>query len=190
MRPIISSLFCLILIAPGGGLKAAKPPNALDRGTAIALDAKDSPGTLLTNAIAEKGPAGAVGFCNERAIPMTADKMKEHGVEIKRATDRPRNPKNLASAEEMKQIRAFKSAFARGEKVRPVVIEFEGYTHFYAPIVTNGMCLQCHGVLNQTVSSETQKAILRKYPDDKAVGYESDQLRGIWSIRWPTNRIH
>ena len=48
--------------------------------------------------------------------------------------------------------------------------------------MTNAMCLQCHGVPGVEINDGTLEQIQRLYPDDKAVGYSANQLRGIWVI--------
>ena len=56
--------------------------------------------------------------------------------------------------------------------------------NFYYPIVTNGMCLQCHGEPNKEIDEATLAQLNNLYPDDKAKGYAMNQVRGIWSISW------
>jgi hypothetical protein len=53
--------------------------------------------------------------------------------------------------------------------------------HFYYPIVTNSMCLSCHGT-EKDIAPEVAKRIIKFYPMDKATGYAENQVRGIWSI--------
>jgi len=44
------------------------------------------------------------------------------------------------------------------------------------------MCLQCHGTLDQDLKRETYKTIKGLYPNDKGIGYDVNEVRGIWSI--------
>jgi hypothetical protein len=52
----------------------------------------------------------------------------------------------------------------------------------YYPIVTNAMCLQCHGTEGVDISPSTQAVIDRQYPDDQATGYGEKQLRGLFVV--------
>ena len=48
------------------------------------------------------------------------------------------------------------------------------------------LCLQCHGG-DEDIAPGTREAILAKYPQDKATGYQLNDLRGIWRIRVSAN---
>ena len=79
----------------------------------------------------------------------------------------------------MKYIAQFKKDLATKQEIKPVVIEKRNQVQFYYPIETNTMCLQCHGT---QIKPEVQKQILKLYPNDLAVGYGENEVRGIWSI--------
>jgi hypothetical protein len=44
------------------------------------------------------------------------------------------------------------------------------------------MCLSCHGSVKQNISAETLKVINENYPDDKAIGYGLNELRGLFVV--------
>jgi hypothetical protein len=44
------------------------------------------------------------------------------------------------------------------------------------------MCLQCHGKPNVDINEATLGQIEKLYPNDKAVGYGLNELRGIWVV--------
>jgi mono/diheme cytochrome c family protein len=148
----------------------------------IAMATKGELGKNLMNAIQNFGTAGAVDFCNTRAIPITDSMSTLHQVKIKRVSDKPRNPENLASAEEKEIIDAFKVQFAKSGKTEPVLKEQGNNVFAYYSIETNAMCLQCHGVRGKDIESKTMDVILSKYPGDLATGYSVDQIRGMWVI--------
>jgi hypothetical protein len=54
----------------------------------------------------------------------------------------------------------------------------------FAPILTNGMCLQCHGEPGSDVDETTLAVIRKKYPNDLAIDYGLNELRGIWKVSW------
>lgn len=166
------------------GKQMQKREGPKQQGKAIAIATKKELGKNLMKAISEKGTAGAVEFCNIRALPITAEKEKEYNATIKRASDQPRNQANKANAREMEVISTFKSAIANGEKAEAIVDKDTDHFDFYYPITTNDMCLQCHGEVGKEVAEETYKTIKLKYPEDLAVGYDVNQVRGIWHIEF------
>ncbi len=46
------------------------------------------------------------------------------------------------------------------------------------------MCLKCHGKPNEHVQPETLATLKKRYPNDEAVGYDVNQVRGIWAIKF------
>lgn len=140
-------------------------------------------GQNLNKAIEEKGVLHALEFCNEQALPLTQKMEKEHNAVIKRVSDRNRNPGNTANNEELYYIESFRKQIAEGEDPEPVLVSSEGKTRFYYPIITNKMCLQCHGKPEEMQPEVLQKIKLL-YPRDKALGYSENEVRGIWSIQY------
>jgi len=157
------------------------------QGKAMAIATKKELSKNLMKAISKKGTAGAVEFCNIRAIPITHKKEKEFNATIKRASDKPRNPINKANDREKQVIISFKESIANGEKPDAIVDKNSDKFEFYYPIMTNAMCLQCHGEVGEDVTQDTYKTITLKYPEDMAVGYDVDQVRGIWHITFEGN---
>lgn len=103
---------------------------------------------------------------------------------IKRVSDKPRNPANTANEQELKVIEKYKKMVADKAEINPIVEEHNGGVQFYYPITTNSMCLQCHGKPAEQINPATLKKLSELYPADKAVGYDIDQVRGIWSIQF------
>lgn len=144
-------------------------------------------GQNLRRALKKHKTLGAVSFCNTKAISLTKEVMQKYNVEIKRATDRPRNKNNQANNEELHYIKQFKEQILSSSsklKLKPITVKKGKRTHFYAPIVTNQMCMQCHGIEKDEIKPETLAKINELYPGDQARGYRPNQLRGIFSISW------
>ncbi|MGY5850054.1 c-type heme family protein [Salegentibacter sp. F14] len=150
-------------------------------GMDIAQATQQQLGKNLMKALNDGGPVHALNFCNAEAIPITAKMEKLHNADIKRVSDKNRNPGNAANKEEEYYINHFKQNLKEGKEPAPVVIPKNGKNKFYYPIVTNQMCLQCHGKPEQ-MKPEVLKKIKELYPDDKALGYSENEVRGIWSI--------
>lgn len=153
-----------------------------DRGLKYALSTKSVLGKNLMGAIQKKGTLAALAFCNERAYPLTDSMAVVHNAHIKRVSDKPRNSKNKANAEELEYINAFKQVAKNNEEAKPIVKELNNKVSVYYPITTNTMCLQCHGKPNETLNRITLNKIKTLYPLDKAIGYDINEVRGIWNV--------
>ncbi len=172
----------------GKGMRHGQTANAdsnisyADRGIKYALSTKGQLGKNLMGAIKKKGTKEAVTFCNERAYALIDSMAKVNNATIKRVSDKPRNQNSKANTVELAHIEAFKTMLVNQEEVKPIVKEAGNTVHFYMPITTNSMCLQCHGTPNKELKSDIYKTIKSLYPNDKAIGYDVNQVRGIWSI--------
>ena len=97
---------------------------------------------------------------------------------IKRVSDKNRNPDNAANETERKYIYFFKEQLALKQKLEA---KFDNGV-FYAPITTNNMCLQCHGS-EKDIKPATLAKIKSLYPNDKAIGYQENEMRGLMVIK-------
>lgn len=154
------------------------------QGMHYALTTKGVLGKNLMGAIKKNGTENAVTFCNTKAYPLTDSMATFHNVRIKRVSDKPRNPKNAANKTELTHITTFKNALASGEEVKPIVEEQGKAIRFYAPIKTNEMCLQCHGKTDGQITVKVKDKLKKLYPNDKAIEYGTNEIRGIWSIEF------
>lgn len=136
----------------------------------------------LVGAIQEKGTDGALEFCNIQAIPLTDSMSVELQAHIKRVTDQPRNPDNVANESELNYIRSAKSDLSEGKEVTPAIHYANGKVIGYYPIITNQLCMQCHGNENSQIDHATLEKIKTLYPEDQATGYDVGELRGIWVV--------
>lgn len=134
----------------------------------------------LQNAMAEGGVENALKFCNVNAMPITDSLAKHYNVEIKRTSHKVRNPNNNPTSQEQVVLENFLSK----EKIlKPLVQQSEdGSVAFYAPIVMKGLCVTCHGQVGSTLAEKDYQIIQSLYPEDKATGFNVDELRGMWSI--------
>ena len=156
-------------------------------GLHYALSTKKELGRNLMGTIQKKGTIEALKFCNEKAYPLTDSMSTQHNAIIKRVSDKPRNIENKANALEQAYINDFKKTVLKGEEVLPITVERGEEVQFYYPIVTNSMCLQCHGKVGEQIDKDSYKTIKALYPEDKAIGYDVNNVRGIWSITFNKN---
>ena len=142
-------------------------------------------GTLMAK-MKEGGPMEAIAFCNQSALPITSKMAAQHGVEIKRTSLKVRNPDNLPNEEELKVLHYYEDKVLEEKDLNPLVsLDRDGRPNYYAPIRVEQKCLMCHGTLNRELSPSIDSLLRVKYPEDLAVGYNADDLRGIWSISFP-----
>ncbi|MDH7912768.1 DUF3365 domain-containing protein [Winogradskyella sp. SYSU M77433] len=158
-----------------------------ERGLKYALSTKAILGKNLMGTIQKEGTLEALEFCNTKAYPLTDSMATVYNAKIKRVSDKPRNKKNTANTEEVEYIKAFKTQLANNVEIEPLVKEEGEEVHVYSPIVTNTMCLQCHGKPNENIKPEILKTLTLLYPDDKAIGYSENQVRGIWNVSFSKN---
>ncbi len=162
--------------------KANTTLTSLEKGKKYAMATKAILGKNLLNAINTRGTASAVEFCNTKALHFTDSMALVQGVKIQRLSDQPRNPNNLATEPFLSKIQAYKTRLAAGEELSGGSITMNEKSYNYYPIVTNAMCLQCHGEKESQIKPETLKKLARLYPTDQATGYTENQVRGVWVV--------
>ena len=160
----------------------------LDLGKNISSTTQAVLGKNLMNAMAKGGTEYALEFCNSKAYPLTDSMALVHKTSIKRVSDKTRNPQNRANSLEKSVIVSIKEQLKNGETPKSEIREVKGKMVAYYPIVTNAMCLQCHGKVNQTVQQKTFEKINDYYPKDQALGYDVNQLRGLWVVEMQKNK--
>ncbi|WP_029036689.1 c-type heme family protein [Salinimicrobium xinjiangense] len=168
----------------GMGMQQQNPAN---KGMEIASETKKLLGQNLMGAIQKEGTLHALEFCNVEAIPLTTSMEEKYNATVQRVSDKNRNPQNEATPAEAELVDYFAEQIKAGEDPQPVLIPEKGKTRFYYPIVTNTMCLQCHGK-PEDIEPQVREKILKLYPQDKAVGYSENEVRGIWRIELPNKR--
>lgn len=136
----------------------------------------------LQAALKEGGVQQAVAYCQLAGHPITDSLSEVYQADIRRVSDRPRNPKNAASEAEVELMEAYKKQLAQEEKIAPQTVTVDGRTRFYAPIVLMDLCQKCHGTVGETIQADDYAFIQERYPQDQATGYKSGDLRGLWQI--------
>lgn len=147
-----------------------------------AIETKGVLGKNLMNAINTQGTEKAIEFCSTKAIVLTDSMSIAFNASIKRVSDKPRNPLNMANENETAFIDELKQKISKGEKMTPKFTESDGKITGYFPIETNAMCLQCHGSKDLDIKPNVIKKIAQLYPKDQATGYKENQIRGIFVV--------
>ena len=183
--------FILLL---GGLLVAnAHADDMQDRAAASRGAVKEFGGTLLNElqaAMKDGGPLNAIGVCNEKAPAIAANISKTKGWQVSRTSVKTRNEKNAPDAWELKVLLDFEKRKAAGED--PAKLEYSemvmgGGKHEFRymkaiVIPENAPCLNCHG---SDINPEVSAKLKTLYPNDKATGYKTGDVRGAFSIRQP-----
>jgi len=194
-------LFLFILLAVGAcGLKEKEikvPQEEVGKVAAIGEKAtKKLMAELKSNlgkAIREGGMPGAIEFCAGKAQELAQKVNRELVVvRVSRVSDKYRNPKNKPDSLDMKVIRMFKEKLRKGSLPPYYVTAVERggklYYVYYKPIRVAPFCLQCHGNPEE-MDPEVLKVLREKYPEDKALNYKAGDLRGVFKVVIPADKI-
>ena len=130
----------------------------------------------------EQGPVEAIEVCRVRA-PEIAKALSRDGVRMGRASHKLRNPGNAAPAWVQPVVDAYLNGGAVPEP-KTVSIE-DGYQGYVEPIMTQPLCLVCHG---ETPAPELEAKISELYPSDQAKGFSAGDLRGVFWVEYPASR--
>jgi len=151
------------------------------RGTAITDAAQALLVRELTAAMQAGGPPTAVAYCHGRAQQVMDSISAATGVQVRRVSDRARNPLDLPQSKaEEATLRLLQTQYD-GPSLS--IVETEGpQVHYYRPIMIKEPCLACHGTPGETISDETMAVIRDVYPNDQATGYKLGDLRGMWHL--------
>jgi hypothetical protein len=136
----------------------------------------------VSQAIGKAGEVYAIAFCNEKALPLTDSLSQLYGAEIRRFSDKNRQPQNaFADSVSQNVFKKWQSEEKQGDEV--VYLFKANQVRYYKPIhIGMETCLRCHGDKQNNLSPEVREAIAEKYPQDSAHGYQIGELRGGWEI--------
>lgn len=153
-------------------------------GDSIANTSQQALASNLQQAIQRGGVAEAIRFCNLAAMPLTDSLSRAYNVQIKWASLRVRNPEDAPTEQERTILEAYQQTLAQNQQVIAQVHELdEEHLLYTKPIViSNALCLNCHGEVGAAVTEEAYTLIREKYPNDNATGHRMGELRGMWSI--------
>lgn len=136
----------------------------------------------LTETVQKEGAAGAIDVCAKDAPEIIARIERELGVTVKRSSLKLRNPGNAPDAAEADLLKALAASELAGEELPEGIATFPNDSHrFYKVIKVERSCLQCHGQPS-AMQEAVREVLTATYPEDKAVGYEEGEIRGIISV--------
>ena len=195
---IAAAVLALLLTACGGGEDAASndPGSAPDvqQAEQTARNATQKlTATLLgavQRAMKEGGPAHAVRVCAGKAQELTDEVADEYSVEMRRVTEKPRNPLDSPDSYERRVLARFEAQAKEGRldattvHTEVVTVDDGRALRFLKPLTIKKPCLACHGSGEQ-ISAEVAAVLQERYPADRATGYATGDLRGAISVTVP-----
>jgi len=141
---------------------------------------KSLKGALVT-AIADSGIEGAINVCSEKALVLTADidARADSITDIRRVSDKFRNPHNAPDASDTEALAYFREYQAKYDSLAGYhIVRSDTDVRYYQPLVIQPLCLNCHGQTDK-MEANVLTAINKIYPEDMAVGYQLGDLRGL-----------
>jgi cytochrome c553 len=137
-------------------------------------------GELKQHLQADKSGLEAVNFCATKAQAITAEvnaKLPKY-ARVRRTAPKVRNLANTPDETDKKVMEAYETKI-KEEKFDPKDIEVlkTGDTYrVYKPLITQKVCLKCHGT---NIEPKIAATIKKYYPKDQATGFKEGDLRGV-----------
>jgi len=119
-------------------------------------------------------PLKAIEICQMKA-PEIEKQVSSEGIKIGRVSLKKRNPQNAPKA----WMRSYIKEFHEKKISKNYIITDlnNGKKGLLKPIRTMPLCLKCHG---ENIDKSLYRAILNKYPKDRAIGYKVGEIRGFF----------
>lgn len=202
------SLSCFLLVSCGGGktvdrqaiiqemqdreLKRVLPGELTAKGETMAISilsqVQSQFQSKLMQAIDSAGLSGALEYCQLNASDLVKQFDDSLGVKITRVSNRTRNPADSIQGFQKEVYGAYQYA---GQELPLQIQELDKeYLIATKPIMINtGLCLNCHGKPGQELSLELHEKIKSLYPQDSAINYQMNDMRGMWSLLIPRKAV-
>ncbi len=128
----------------------------------------------LARELAAGGVARAMRFCRPETYRPVDSLVGVLKASARRVSARPRNPAALA---------ALPAAEMQPDTLRTIRRPSQEVFFYQRPIVlSNQICLRCHGEVGKDIAKADYALIKAKYPQDQATGYHLGQAMGAWQI--------
>jgi hypothetical protein len=171
MRRLAGLLFLLALT--GFGPAFGSDTDAAAQGAELLQPFKQQLQAALKAGLAES-PVAAIDVCKLRA-PAIAAGLTLDTASVGRSSHKLRNPAN-APAPWMQE--AIDHYLTQPSDLEPVTVQLEdGRIGYAEPIVTQPVCLLCHG---ENLSPVVVTKLEQLYPADQATGFRAGDFRGIF----------
>lgn len=165
-------------------LTAEETNAASEIGTEASLALMKSLGGQLKAALQSGGPENALHVCQQVAQPLTASTSQDlPAATVTRTALMVRNSANAPSTDDHEVLSRWQTLLAEGQSLpeNEIIRQSDNQTLFYKPILTEAICLKCHGDPS-TFSPALTAKISEGYPDDQAIGFKEGDLRGAFRV--------
>ncbi len=127
-----------------------------------------------------EGPVPAISACRVQA-PEISKALAQDGISLGRSSHRLRNPANSGPEWLAPILQAYLDDSAdRMPRIVPLPNNRFGYVE---PILLQPLCLTCHG---EVLAPDVASHIHELYPEDRAVGFNVGDLRGVFWVEFPS----
>lgn len=167
------------------------PESVLRQARQLADELLEKVRQLLLSELEKGGYEGAVRVCSEIAQEIPRQMERQTGASIRRVSLRYRNPQDAPDEYERQKLEQFdrqNRERALPEESAEIVREGDReYLRYMRPILVGPMCITCHGP-TEAIPSAVRAVLAEKYPEDRATGYRSGDVRGAVSIKIPLSQ--
>ncbi len=140
----------------------------------------------LLSAMGEGGPAAAIAVCRDLAPQIASELSRNSGARVQRTSLKFRNAANAPEPWQSDVLAEFDRDVTRAGQpggLESITVAGDGGLRYMKAIPTGELCLTCHG---NAVPVEVEAALDEHYPHDLARGYVPGDVRGAFSVMWPT----
>ena len=176
----------VVTLAIAGCMSVRADDARLEQSRALVKSFGQNLQTELKGALADGGPAHAITVCKDRAPQIASELSRASGAKVGRTSLRYRNPANAPEPWQSGALRNFESqadSLAADAPLEYFDVGRDGSARYMRAIPTGGVCLACHGA---AVVDGLQERLEVDYPHDLAVGYALGDIRGAFSVTWPS----
>ena len=185
IRAVLFSGLGLAALASQAGTPDFDEEAALERARLATQAFSGALKSELMAAMQEGGPIAAIAVCNQRAPAIARQVSDRQGMELKRVSQRYRNPDNAPNAWQLTVLQSFEASEEAGQDPRSlswhqrVGSGTDRELRYMKAIPTDALCLQCHGA---AIDPKVAAKINQLYPNDRATGYEQGDIRGAFVV--------
>lgn len=146
--------------------------------------------TYIQSSIQQHGVLETLTRYSHLSPKVLTDAADETGWEIRQVSLRNRNPKGQPDDWETHTLVDFEKRVAAGDPPLNIfkgsIVSEDGrkFYRYMQPIMTQKICLECHGKA-EDIKPEVRAKILSIYPSDAAIGYSEGSVRGAISLKKP-----
>lgn len=155
---------------------------AILRGDLVIVSLQSAVLRELNAAIAKGGPELALKSCHLEAAALALGVSRREGIAVGRTSARLRNVRNVPRPWAADIVARSHSRAARD--VDGFVVDLGDRIGLLRPIAEQRICASCHGPV-ESISPAVRAAIAARYPSDRAVNFDTGDLRGWFWVEVP-----